>query len=182
MKHFPWACSFSHSSGNAVWRTWTNMQFRRNVPAMIVFSSGKCALVLWTLSSLPSFLFSYFPFSFPLCEGNWGPWSHGANMFQHAPSRTRSATSFRHTSVSIRDHSRRTWLIPNVPAVCWNKLVRTPCFHKSPLSHLLQNNRKKMCPIHILRTSGKPSTSPCWHQQHRPPVTPGWEFQLASLM
>lgn len=44
------------------------------------------------------------------------------------------------------------------------------------------DNRKTICLIHILNTSGKPSTSQCKHQQHRPPVTSGWEFQLASLM
>lgn len=166
-----------------VWRTWKNMQFRHNVPAMMMFSSGKCTLVLWTLSPLPSFFFPTSPFHFHWTRATEGVKSRCEHMFQHAPSLSHSLGHI--IAPHIRQHPGsfwRTWLILNEPAVCWNKFIRTPCFHKSPLSHLLQNNRKKMCLIHILRTSGKPSTSPCRHQQHRPPVTPGWEFQLASLM
>lgn len=58
----------------------------------------------------------------------------------------------------------RTWLVRNVPAACRSMAHIHTCFHKSPLSQPLRNNRKKMCLSHILHTSGKPTTGLCKHQ------------------
>lgn len=77
-----------------------NMQFRHIFSAVMMYSSGKYTLVLWTVSSLPSF-FPYFPFSFPLNMSNFRVWNQGVSTRFSRHARTLTHTHPHHSTTHL---------------------------------------------------------------------------------